>query len=126
MGENAGIAAILRDVIRPRAAYAGRPAGDLPAVEAHLPGRARARRWSGCGSTGPRSGPTRPTCARLLPVEVGDLNRLYQLGFTAWLPPSADRRGRLLRDPGRTAGSCARPAPTSSRPRRAWAWSATS
>jgi ribosomal protein S18 acetylase RimI-like enzyme len=27
--------------------------------------------------------------ARLLPVEIGDLNRLYQLGFTAWLPPTA-------------------------------------
>ena len=31
--------------------------------------------------------------ARLLPVEVGDLNRLYQLGFTAWLPPTAVAEG---------------------------------
>jgi len=31
--------------------------------------------------------------ARLLPVEVGDLNRLYQLGFTAWLPPTAIAEG---------------------------------
>jgi ribosomal protein S18 acetylase RimI-like enzyme len=31
--------------------------------------------------------------ARLLPVEIGDLNRLYQLGFTAWLPPSAVTEG---------------------------------
>jgi GNAT superfamily N-acetyltransferase len=31
--------------------------------------------------------------ARLLPVEVGDLNRLYQLGFTTWLPPSAVAEG---------------------------------
>ena len=26
---------------------------------------------------------------RLLPVEVGELNRLYQLGFASWLPASA-------------------------------------
>ena len=26
---------------------------------------------------------------RLLPVEIGDLNRLYQLGFASWLPSSA-------------------------------------
>ena len=26
---------------------------------------------------------------RMLPVEIGDLNRLYQLGFASWLPSSA-------------------------------------
>src|SRR5438093_9641034 len=26
---------------------------------------------------------------RLRPAEIGDLNRLYQLGFASWLPPSA-------------------------------------
>ena len=26
---------------------------------------------------------------RLLPVEIGDLNRLYQLGFASWLPSTA-------------------------------------
>ena len=26
---------------------------------------------------------------RLLPVEVGELNRLYQLGFASWLPSSS-------------------------------------
>ena len=31
--------------------------------------------------------------ARLLPIEAGDLNRLYQLGFTAWLPPSTIAEG---------------------------------
>ena len=30
---------------------------------------------------------------RLLPVEVHDLNRLYQLGFAAWLPSSAIAEG---------------------------------
>ena len=38
---------------------------------------------------------------RLLPVEIGELNRLYQLGFASWLPVVGDRRGRLLRDPRR-------------------------
>jgi predicted GNAT family acetyltransferase len=33
----------------------------------------------------PAPGPT----ARLLPAEIGDLNRLYNLGFTAWLPAAA-------------------------------------
>ena len=28
------------------------------------------------------------TVQRLLPVEIGDLNRLYQLGFASWLPAS--------------------------------------
>ena len=35
----------------------------------------------------------RPTVARLVPVEIGDLNRLYELGFTAWLPPTAIAEG---------------------------------
>jgi RimJ/RimL family protein N-acetyltransferase len=30
---------------------------------------------------------------RLLPVEAGELNRLYQLGFAAWLPSSAIAEG---------------------------------
>ena len=64
-----------------------------PAVERALPRGARARRWSGCGSTAHRSARTRRTSRRLLPVEIGDLNRLYQLGFTSWLPPSAIAEG---------------------------------
>ena len=30
---------------------------------------------------------------RLLPVEIGELNRLYQLGFASWLPSSAIAEG---------------------------------
>jgi RimJ/RimL family protein N-acetyltransferase len=29
------------------------------------------------------------TVQRLLPVEIGELNRLYQLGFASWLPSTA-------------------------------------
>jgi ribosomal protein S18 acetylase RimI-like enzyme len=37
----------------------------------------------------PVAGPT----IRLLPVEIGDLNRLYGLGFTAWLPADSVASG---------------------------------
>jgi len=92
MGENAGISAILRDVIRPRAAYAAVLPASLPAVQAHYrvePGPQMVRMWVDRVSFHPYPADV----ARLLPVEVGDLNRLYQLGFTAWLPSSAIGEG---------------------------------
>jgi GNAT superfamily N-acetyltransferase len=92
MGENAGISAILRDLIRPRAAYAAMLPASLPAVEAHYrvePGPQMVRMWVDRAAFRPCPADV----ARLLPVEVGDLNRLYQLGFTAWLPPSAISEG---------------------------------
>ena len=33
------------------------------------------------------------TTARLLPAEISDLNRLYDLGFTSWLPAEAVAQG---------------------------------
>jgi len=92
MGENAGISAILHDLIRPRAAYAAVLPASLPAVEAHYrvePGPQMVRMWVDRASFRPCPADV----ARLLPVEVPDLNRLYQLGFTAWLPPSAITEG---------------------------------
>jgi RimJ/RimL family protein N-acetyltransferase len=92
MGENAGISAILRDVIRPRAAYAAILPAALPALEAHYrvePGAPMVRMWVDRASFRPYPADV----ARLLPVEISDLNRLYQLGFTAWLPPSAVAEG---------------------------------
>ena len=92
MGENVGIAAILRDLIRPRAAYLAARTEHLPAVAASYrvePGPAMVRMW--VDRTTFRPCPAE--VARLLPVEVGDLNRLYQLGFTAWLAPSAVAEG---------------------------------
>jgi ribosomal protein S18 acetylase RimI-like enzyme len=92
MGENAGISAILRDVIRPRAAYAAMLPASLPAVQAHYrvePGPQMVRMWVDRVSFHPYPADV----ARLLPIEVGDLNRLYQLGFTAWLPSSAIGEG---------------------------------
>lgn len=88
MGEAAGVTAILREAIRPRAAFVAMQTGHLAAVEAVYrvdPGPQMVRMWVDAATFRPYPA----TVTRLLPVEVGDLNRLYQLGFTAWLPPSA-------------------------------------
>ena len=92
MGESAGIAAILRELIRPRAAYLAARTEHLPAVASIYrvePGPPMVRMWVDRSTFRPCPAEV----ARLLPVEVGDLNRLYQLGFTAWLPPSAVAEG---------------------------------
>jgi ribosomal protein S18 acetylase RimI-like enzyme len=92
MGENAGIAALLRELIRPRAAYLAARTEHLAAVATTYrvePGPPMVRMWLDRGMFRPYPGEV----VRLLPVEVGDLNRLYQLGFTAWLPPSAVAEG---------------------------------
>jgi ribosomal protein S18 acetylase RimI-like enzyme len=92
MGRNAGITAILRELIRPRAAYLAACTEHLPAVASIYrvePGPPMVRMWVDRTTFRPRPAEV----ARLLPVEVGDLNRLYQLGFTTWLPPSAVAEG---------------------------------
>jgi ribosomal protein S18 acetylase RimI-like enzyme len=92
MGRGDGIEAILRDLIRPRAAYVAALPEHLPAVEAHYrvdPGPPMVRMWVDLAGFQPYPADVR----RLLPVESGDLNRLYQLGFGAWLPPSAIAEG---------------------------------
>ncbi len=92
MGEDAGIAAILRELIRPRAAYLAARTEHLSAVASIYrvePGPPMVRMWVDRTTFRPYPAEV----ARLLPVEVGDLNRLYQLGFTAWLPPSAVAEG---------------------------------
>jgi ribosomal protein S18 acetylase RimI-like enzyme len=88
MGRPDGIGAILRDVIKPRAAYIAARTPMLSAVEAHYrvdPGPQMVRMWVDRA----RFRPYPATVQRLLPVEIGELNRLYQLGFASWLPSSA-------------------------------------
>lgn len=88
MGSTDGIAAILRDVIKPRAAYIAARSDMLPAVEAHYrvdPGPQMVRMWVDRAHFRPYPA----TVQRLLPVEIGDLNRLYQLGFASWLPSTS-------------------------------------
>lgn len=92
MGAPEGIGAILRDVVRPRVAYLAAVAEALPVVEAQYrvePGPPMIRMWVDRASFVPAPGPVE----RILPVEVGELNRLYQLGFAAWLPSSAVAEG---------------------------------
>ncbi len=88
MGRQDGIEAILRDVIRPRAAYVAALPDALPAVEASYrldPGPQMVRMWVDRGRFRPYPADVR----RLLPADIGELNRLYQLGFASWLPSSS-------------------------------------
>ena len=88
MGRPDGVEAVLRDVIRPRAAYVAIRPSTLPVVESFYrvdPGPQMVRMWVDRAHFRPYPA----TVQRLLPVEIGELNRLYQLGFASWLPSSA-------------------------------------
>lgn len=92
MGRADGITTILRDIIRPRAAYVAMRAEMMPAVEGHYRvdgGPPMVRMWVDRA----RFHPYPATVQRILPVEIGDLNRLYQLGFASWLPSSTVAEG---------------------------------
>jgi ribosomal protein S18 acetylase RimI-like enzyme len=92
MGSDAGVGAILRDVVKPRAAYVAALPDTLPAVSGSYridPGPQMVRMWVDRATFRPYPADVR----RLLPVEIGDLNRLYQLGFASWLPSSAINDG---------------------------------
>jgi ribosomal protein S18 acetylase RimI-like enzyme len=93
MGDSAGIGQILRDVVRPRLVY-------LAADQSHLAEIGKLYRID----PGPpmiRMVTTRSTfrphpdggAMKLLPVEISDLNRLYGLGFTSWLPSDSIANG---------------------------------
>jgi hypothetical protein len=87
MGRPDGIVVVLRDLIRPRLAYAAAPRELLPAIETTYrvdPGPTMVRMWVDQA----RFRPYRATVQGLLRVDMGDLNRLYQLGFASWLPPA--------------------------------------
>ena len=88
MGAPEGITAILREVIRPRMAYTAVMPADLAAVAAVYrvdAGPPMVRMW--VDQT--RFEPIRSEVERLGPGDIGELNRLYQLGFASWLPGSA-------------------------------------
>jgi len=92
MGRREGIAAILHDVIRPRAAYVAARPDAIPAVATAYtvdPGPIMVRMVVERATFRPFPSGT----ARLLPAEIGDLNRLYQLGFASWLPSSSIAEG---------------------------------
>jgi RimJ/RimL family protein N-acetyltransferase len=88
MGSDDGIGAILREVLRPRAAYVAVLSGSLPAVTPYYKvdlGPPMIRMWVDRARFQPYPADVR----RLYPADIGDLNRLYQLGFASWLPASS-------------------------------------
>jgi RimJ/RimL family protein N-acetyltransferase len=92
MGRVDGIGIVLRDLIRPRVAFVAAPADVLPAIETVYrvdPGPSMVRMWVDLA----RFRPYPATVQRLLPAEIGDLNRLYQLGFASWLPAATILEG---------------------------------
>jgi ribosomal protein S18 acetylase RimI-like enzyme len=93
MGEPDGIAAILRDVIRPRAAFVAILPDQVAAASSHYrldAGPQMVRMW-----TNVERFKRYPSAAvvRLDASDAPDLNRLYGLGFGAWLPPRAVAEG---------------------------------
>jgi ribosomal protein S18 acetylase RimI-like enzyme len=93
MGRDDGIHAILRDVLRPRLAYVAAAAPALPAVSSLYkvdPGPAMIRMTVERATFRPYP---MPEVVRLSASDVGDLNRLYQLGFAAWLPAGSVEEG---------------------------------
>ena len=92
MGEGEQITAVLREVIRPRLVYLAADESLLPAVERVYridPGPQMLRMWVNRQMFKPVLGPS----MRLSPVDIVDLNRLYGLGFSGWLPAEAIGRG---------------------------------
>ena len=100
MGRDDGIEAILRDVIRPRAAYVAALTESMPAVQTQYqvdPGPPMVRMWVDKARFRPYPG-GRPTPA-------ADRDRRAEPAlparFRVVAPVVVDRRGRLLRDPRR-------------------------
>jgi RimJ/RimL family protein N-acetyltransferase len=92
MGDSDGIEAILREVLRPRAAYLAARSESMPAVERLYrvdQGPPMVRMWVDRAHFKPFPADVR----RLHPGEIGELNRLYQLGFASWLPSSSIAEG---------------------------------
>jgi ribosomal protein S18 acetylase RimI-like enzyme len=93
IGTDEGIVAILRDVIRPRVAYIASLPVAIPAVQTRYrldAGPQMVRMWVDRARFRPAED---PGLERLGPNDAMELNRLYQLGFGAWLPPSAIGEG---------------------------------
>ena len=93
IGDPDGIAAILRDVLRPRAAYVAVLPDQVSAVSASYrlePGPQMVRMWVDAERF--RRYPS-AAVVRLDAADAPDLNRLYGLGFGAWLPPRAVSEG---------------------------------
>jgi RimJ/RimL family protein N-acetyltransferase len=92
LGQAEGIDRVVSDLIRPRTAYVAALTDGLAAVGGHYridDGPQMVRMWVDRAQFRPVNAPV----IRLVPAEIGDLNRLYQLGFAAWLPSTAISEG---------------------------------
>jgi ribosomal protein S18 acetylase RimI-like enzyme len=93
MGSDAGIAAILRDVLRPRIAFVAVLPGQLATVQRqyHLDsGPSMVRMAVDAARFRPADD---PGVERLSPADAPELNRLYRLGFGSWLPGQSIAEG---------------------------------
>ena len=92
MGDAEAIAAILRDVIKPRLVYLAADESHLQAVDRVYrvdPGPHMERMAVNRGTFQPVHGPV----TRLVAQDIVDLNRLYGLGFAGWLPSDSIANG---------------------------------
>ncbi len=92
MGDADGIVGVLREVVRPRLVYLAADETLLPAVENvyHIdPGPQMMRMWVNSEMFKPVVG----VATRLTTADVVDLNRLYGLGFSGWLPAESVANG---------------------------------
>ena len=92
LGQAEGIDRVVTDLIRPRTAYVAALPDSLPALAGQYridAGPQMVRMWVDRAQFRPVNAPV----IRLVPAEIGDLNRLYQLGFAAWLPSTAISEG---------------------------------
>ncbi len=91
-GDAEGVAAVLRDVIRPRVVYLAADRSHLDAVNRQYrvdQGPQMVRMAVNRQMFRPIYGPV----ARLEPADIVDLNRLYGLGFAGWLPSDSIANG---------------------------------
>jgi ribosomal protein S18 acetylase RimI-like enzyme len=94
-GRDDGIEAILRDVIRPAIAYlAYLPASERAVANRYRvePGPPMVRMWVDRSSFR-KPQVEDPGVEPLSPTDVGELNRLYRLGFGSWLAPQSVAEG---------------------------------
>ena len=92
MGDTDGIVAVLRDVIRPRVVYLASDEAHLAAIGSVYridPGPQMVRMWVNRQMFRPVHGPV----MHLVPADMVDLNRLYGLGFSGWLPSDSIANG---------------------------------
>lgn len=91
-GDSEGIGAILRDVVKPRLVYLATDEAHMPAIERVYrvdPGPQMIRMTVNRHRFRPVPGPQ----MRLAAVDIVDLNRLYGLGFSGWLPAESIANG---------------------------------